>query len=126
DAGYLDAITDPLGRKQAFAYDRVGRVTTETLADGRSIVHSYDANGNPTGITPPGRPAHNFSFTPVNLMASYEPPNVGAGTNQTHYTYNFDRQLTRESRPDGRSIDFDYDIAGRLSSLSTARGSINY
>jgi len=34
----------------------------------------YDANGNVTAITPPGKPAHGFSYTPVDLESAYLPP----------------------------------------------------
>ena len=32
------------------------------------ITWSYDANGNTVGITPPDKPKHDFSFTPVDLV----------------------------------------------------------
>ena len=70
---------------------RLRRRRTGDLADAarwRVVQYAYDANGNLTSLTPPGRPAHAFTHTPVDLMASYIPPNVGAGTNQTLYAYN--------------------------------------
>jgi len=76
--GFLDSITDALGRVQAFTYDPAGRVTQQTLPDGRLITWSYDANGNVIGITPPGRPQHNFAYTPVDLEQQYTPPAVTA------------------------------------------------
>ena len=124
--GFLASITDPLGRVESFAYDPAGRVTTQTLPGGRVVQYAYDANGNLTSLTPPGRPAHAFTHTPVDLMASYVPPNVGAGTNQTLYTYNVDRQLTQVSRPDGQTVAFGYDAAGRVNATTIARGTISY
>jgi RHS repeat-associated protein len=126
NAGYLSTITDPLGHAISFGYDAAGRVTTQTQPDGRQIRYQYDANGNVTAIVPPGRPAHSFAYTPVDLPAAYTPPAVGASTNQTRYSYNADRQLTRITRPDGRSVDFSYDSGGRASTLSLARGAMNY
>jgi RHS repeat-associated protein len=124
--GFLASITDPLGRVESFAYDAAGRVTTQTLPGGRVVQYAYDANGNLTSLTPPGRPAHAFTHTPVDLMASYVPPDVGAGTNQTQYTYNADRQLTQVSRPDGQTVAFAYDAAGRVNATAIARGTISY
>ena len=46
----------------------------------------------------------------------------GGGTNQTLYTYNADRQLTRITRPDGQLVNFDYDPAGRLGVLTLPSG----
>ena len=124
--GYLEAITDPLGRTVRFAYDAAGRVTQQTLADGRVILFTYDAKGNVTTVTPPGRPAHTFAFTPVDLESTYTPPDVGAGTNQTLYAYNADRELTRTTRPDSRLVDLAYDATGRLNALSFSRGDVGY
>ena len=97
----------------------------ETLPDGHTATFAYDAAGNPTAITPPGRPAHDFSYTPVDLISAYIPPEVaGAGLNQTAYAYNLDRQLTRATRPDALLVDLGYDAAGRLSALALPDGQV--
>jgi YD repeat-containing protein len=54
--------------------DEVGRVLSTILPDTREIGFSYDASGNLTSITPPGKPTHEFSYTPVNLLDTYYPP----------------------------------------------------
>lgn len=99
--GYVSSITDPLSRSTDFVYDAVGRVTQQTLPDGRIIRYTYDANGNVTSITPPGRPRHDFAYTPVDLEAQYTPPDLGPGEEATRYAYNADKQLTPD-RPPGR------------------------
>ncbi len=124
--GFVDNITDPLGRNISFDYDAAGRVTHRTLPDGRFVDYTYDANGNVTSITPPGRSAHVFNYIPVNLEQDYTPPIVSTGAEVTQYTYNLDKQLTQISRPDGRAIDIGYDTFGRLSSTTFSRGSVNY
>jgi YD repeat-containing protein len=124
--GYLASATDPLGRTVSFAYDLAGRVAAQTLPDGRVVSYAYDASGNLTLLTPPGRPAHSFTYTPVDLQASYTPPDIGIGDTATSYAYNLDRQLTRVTRPDGKSIDVGYDFAGRPHSLTFSRGSVAY
>jgi RHS repeat-associated protein len=124
--GYLASVTDPTGRVAGFSYDLAGRVIQETLPGGRVIGYGYDANGNLTSLTPPGRPAHTFSYTPVNLTSAYQPPDVLPGPDETRYDYNLDRQLTTVTRPDGKTVNFDYDSAGRLDSVGIARGTIGY
>jgi RHS repeat-associated protein len=124
--GYLASLTDPLSRTVSFDYDSAGRVTRQTMPDGRVIDYGYDAAGNLTSLTPPGRPAHYFNYTPVDLTGVYTPPNIGAGNWQTVYSYNLDRQLTQVSRPDGQTVDLNYDSAGRLSNLITSRGPTAY
>jgi len=76
-------------------------VTTQTRPDGEAILFDYDGVGNVTGVTPPGRPAHAFTLTPVDLLETYDPPPVGAPT-PTSYSYNLARQPTQVTRPDGQ------------------------
>lgn len=61
-----------------FAYDLAGRITTQTLPDTRVIGYAYDGNGNVTSITPPGKPLHEFAYTPVDLESNYDPPPLAA------------------------------------------------
>jgi len=89
DQGYIESITDPLNRTTSFEYDGAGQVITEILPDSRRIYYNYDARSNITSITPPGKPAHTFTYTPVGLEETYNPPPVaGGGTYQTGYAYN--------------------------------------
>ena len=80
------------------------------------VAFSYDANGNLTSVTPPARPAHTFTYTPLDFAASYTPPAL-AGTGATQYRYNRDRQVVGIDRPDGLSTGFQYDPGGRLSGV---------
>ncbi|MCU7850503.1 MAG: hypothetical protein KZQ89_21520, partial [Candidatus Thiodiazotropha sp. (ex Lucinoma kastoroae)] len=124
--GQVSTLTDPLRRVFSFSYDPVGRVTEQMLPDGRVIGYQYDEKGNLTAVVPPGRNAHVFEFTPIDLEASYTPPDVGAGTNITRYGYNLDKQLTTVERPDGTTISLDYDTGGRLSIVTLPRGFFQY
>jgi hypothetical protein len=78
-------------------------VETQTLPDLQVIDFGYDANGNMTSLTPPGRPAHGFLFSGVNLTEQYTPPNVTSelAEPQTEYVYNLDRQLDMTKLPRG-------------------------
>jgi YD repeat-containing protein len=107
-------------------YDAAGRVTQQTLPDGRVIGYAYDANGNLTSIVPPGRPPHHFNYTPVNLESEYLPPSLQPPVSglQTTYSYNLDRQLTQILRPDGQIVDFAYDTAGRLGTVTLPSGEV--
>jgi RHS repeat-associated protein len=124
--GRLDSVIDPLARASTFAYDSADRVIQQTLPDGRTVGYGYDANGNLTGVTPPDRPEHEFTYTPVDLTASYDPPGVAEGATPTNYEYNLDRQLTRILRPDGDTVRFTYDTAGRPQGVIHKDGSLVY
>jgi RHS repeat-associated protein len=113
----LQTVTDALSRTQSYAYDDANRVTTQTFTDGNSVVFGYDSNGNVTSVTPPGKPTHGFGFTPNDLMSSYTPPLLSTEA-PTTYEYNLDKQPTVIHRPDGTTINFTYDSAGRLSTTT--------
>ncbi len=124
--GWLSALTDPLLRTVSFERDAAGRVRRQTLPDGRVIEFSYDANGNLTSLTPPGRPSHGFGFTPVDLPDRYAPPPLPPEPSETSYTYNPDQQLTSAARPDGRSLALSHDSGGRLAAIDFSHGPIGY
>ncbi|MBL1263405.1 RHS repeat protein [Candidatus Methylomicrobium oryzae] len=124
--GYLDSVTDPLGRQVKYEYDLAGRVTRQILPDHREILFDYDAGGNRVSLLPPGRPEHRFTYTPLNQAESSVPPEVAAGANSTLYQYDPDKQLTQIQRPDGLTLDMAYDSAGRLDSLTVPEGRYTY
>ena len=114
--GQLKSVTDALNRTVTFEYDADVRVNKQILPDGREIGFSYDDAGNVTQVIPPGRPAHDFTYTAVNLETTYDPPQVSPplATVTTTTTYTDDGQVDVVTRPDGKQIDFDYDTSGRL------------
>jgi RHS repeat-associated protein len=125
-AGWLDSVTDGLNRITLFDYDLAGRLVSLTMPDGRAIDYTYDLNGNTTSITPPGRSAHVFTYTSIDQEASYDPPPLTAGSTVTNYIYSLDKELLQVLRPDGNSIDYNYDAGGRLSDVTTPRGVTSY
>jgi YD repeat-containing protein len=120
--GYLDTTTDTGGRVFEYDYDGVGRLTDIDLPDPNNVGFGYDANGNMTSVTPPGQLQHGFQYSPVNLEAVYNPPDlVGVPTDTTNTAHNADRQLDLVTRPDSVTIDSGYDTAGRISSVAERR-----
>ena len=76
-------------------------------------------------MTPPGKSAHDFAYSAVDLLSTYTPPTV-SGTGSTSFAYNLDRDLTTVTRPDGETITYGYDTAGRLSSITTPTETASY
>jgi RHS repeat-associated protein len=125
--GYLETITNALNQTTSFAPDGLGRTLTQTEPDGAVIGFSYDGNSNLTSVTPPGKPEHLQTYTPVDLMESYDPPVLDdVPSPQTTYTYNADKQLTNTLRPDGVSLTRSYDSAGRLDLITMPTGTIQH
>ncbi|WP_374079019.1 RHS repeat domain-containing protein [Bdellovibrio bacteriovorus] len=123
-SGFLESVTNPLSQTTGFVYNSAGRVTSKILPDSRVIGFGYDANGNITSITPPGRPAHVFSINAHEIVGSYAPPALsGISVVNTAYQYNLDKQLTQIARPEGSTIDFNYNsTTGVLESFVTPDG----
>jgi RHS repeat-associated protein len=94
------------------------------LPGDRTIAFGYDAAGNPTTVTPPGRPPHQIGFSRVNLPVGYGPPDLGGSGGATSSTYDADRRPTRVTRPDGSEIGIAYDATGHLLSITTPRGEV--
>jgi RHS repeat-associated protein len=124
--GYLQNATDPLGRTLNFEYDAGGRIVREVLPDGREVHYDYDAKGNMVSLTPPGRPSHVFQYTNRDQASEYDPPDAGASSGSTLYEYDLDKSFTRITRPDGQTIDFTYNSAGRLSLQTMPHGTLTY
>lgn len=126
-AGFLQSITDAENRTVRFEYDNVGRVTKQILPDSREIQYGYNANGSVTSITPPGRPAHIFNYNAFDLEDQYTPPDVSGIENPaTIYDYNLDKELIRITRPDGQTVNFNYNDKAQLTSMAIPRGGYTY
>ncbi|MEO8799780.1 MAG: hypothetical protein ABI551_17935, partial [Polyangiaceae bacterium] len=123
--GNLATSTDPLNHTWRYAYDAVGRVTQTTRADGQIVGAAYDADGNVTSVTPASKPAHGFDYFPGPLAKSYTPPSVSGG-GSTSYAYDKDALLTTVSRPDARSVGFEWNAkSGKLDKTTSSAGTTN-
>jgi YD repeat-containing protein len=122
-AGLLWQVTDPAGRQVQLLYDAAGRVYSETLPGSRAVGLGYDPSGNLSSVTPPGQPAHGFTSDAVDRIGTYTPPFVsGAGSLSTIYGYDLDGAPSQVLLPDSTTIVPGYDAAGRLATMTTARG----
>ncbi len=124
-SSYLETVTDAINRTVRFTRDADGRVLSTELPDGRVVSQTLDDNGNLLTLTPPGRPAHSFSYDNRDLIEQYAPP-AATPSGPTGYAWNADMQPTTTTRPDGEVVTSGYDLAGRLLTLTIPRGSFGY
>jgi YD repeat-containing protein len=122
--GFLDSITDPLDQVEVYTPDAVGRVLEVLRPDGETVALEYDAVGNVKWVTPPGRPAHGFGYTPVDQRSLYDPPPLAGGPTPTSWGYDLDRKLAEVTRPDGVTMTYVPDPAGRLSAITCPGGQV--
>jgi RHS repeat-associated protein len=120
--GNITSITDPLSRTISYQYDPAGRLTHQILPDSRVITFTYDVQQRQMTLTPPGRPEHSFTFSPMDLVEDYLPPQIGLGDQDTTATYDLLQQLTGLERPDGSSLAFGYDPIGRTTAITSTQG----
>jgi RHS repeat-associated protein len=123
--GQISHIVNPLGQILTLTHDAALRVQTLERPDGEQITLGYDQTGSVTALTPPGRPAHNFEYTAVGLLALYDPPTAFAGEDRTRYSYDLDRRLKTVLRPDGKTITYTYE-GDRLKTISSPDGAYSY
>lgn len=117
-------VTDTLNQTATLDYDVGDRVKTVTLPGSRLLGLAYDKNSNVATLTPPGQPAHLFDYSKVDLESLYTAPPVATEPSTTIYHYNADKDFTGADRPDGNTLVVMPDSAGRLSSVTTPRGTI--
>ncbi len=121
-SGFLETTVDVLGRTNRMEYDLAGRPTATIRADGTTIGCAFDEHGNQTSVTPPGRSAHLFTHSKVDLPATYTPPGGVAAIT----TFNADRQPVMIARGDGKATAFSYDAAGRVATVDLDGAQIAY
>jgi RHS repeat-associated protein len=112
------SVTDPLLRQTMFSYDATGRLASTSTLAGGTTSFQYDAAGNIDSVQPPGRVASIFTMTAANLTDSYLPPVVGGIAEKTSYEYDRDQNLVAIHRPDGQSITYTRDSAGRATAVA--------
>ena len=117
--------TDPLSLTTSFGYDSDNRVTSATKPDEAQTSSLYDPAGDLASLVPPGKTAHEFTYTLAGDEASYTAPPVDVGSSTTSYSYNLDRQLTLITRPDGKTVSFAFDSAGRPSTTTYDAGTVS-
>jgi len=102
-------------------HDGVGRPRAVTLPGAHDLGLQYDANGNMTSVTPPGKPAHNLEYTDVNLLWNHTSPGA---TLPSQWDYDKDRRPSTFTRADGNTLSavWDPNHSDRLLRVETTSG----
>jgi RHS repeat-associated protein len=120
--GNLAEVIDPLQRAHHYEHDIIGRMRAQTRPDGTRITFDYDAHDNLVSLTPPSRPAHQFRYTGADLAEQYIPPAVPGVDAEARFHYNADLAPAVAEGPSDQQLAFHHDHAGRIESLTLARG----
>ncbi len=116
-----DALGQPLTMTDAtgtssFAYDAIGRLTSESNGAGASTGYGYDNVGQLTSITYPGARSVNYAYDEAGQLASL----TDWSNKTTTFGWTTNGQLANQVDPNGVSQANSYDAAGRLTSLATS------
>ena len=133
--GLVTNSYDARGVQATFTYDDLNRLSQITYSDSTPTArYYYDSQTLPTGA-----PSYTKSNTTGRLLAATygsgatgtyfaydslgriitQKQVTGSTTYSLSYTYNHGGLLTGETYPSGRTLTYNYDAGGRLSSLST-------
>ncbi|MGQ0744198.1 MAG: DUF6531 domain-containing protein, partial [Acidimicrobiales bacterium] len=119
-ADRLGSVTDPLGNRRSTSYDADGNAHSST--DSRSKVTSYvfDPAGQLRSTTYPGAEARQviFEYWPDAKMKSRS---VAGAT--TTYDYDSAGRISTLTDQAGRTTTYEYDSAGRLAGIASPGGS---
>ncbi len=122
-SGAVTSFTDAEGQTTTFAYDGLDRLVLVTDPAGLELATQYDAQGNRVEVTPPGMPAHTFTYDSRDRETSYSAPLVSTEPTVQSTSHDLEGQPTERVHADGRRIEVTYDAAGRIGSATTSQGS---
>ncbi|GAA0398514.1 hypothetical protein GCM10009133_04190 [Cocleimonas flava] len=119
--GNLSTIDGPRDDVQdliQLAYDQQNRLQSLTQANGQSIkVLSYDISGHPTQIQKGEQSPLHISYN-----AQGQPTDIKQRNRSVQYSYDIEGRLTQITSADGEVIRMAYDEAGRLNTLNDNKG----
>jgi YD repeat-containing protein len=120
--------TDPLNHASTFAYDGVGMITSSTDRDGRRIAYQYDAVNRLTAQTWYSDNTALATAITETLLATYDAAgNQLTGQNSIGiYTMTYDalNRVTSVAEPGGQALAFAYDKAGNRTVVQYTDGTL--
>jgi RHS repeat-associated protein len=117
-AGELVSVTNRRGQAITYSYNALGRVARKRHPDGRTVDYTYDARGNLTSAADSVTGKVLMQYDARDFLASIEYPN-GMWFS---FEYNDAGRRTRRTGDDGYILNYSYDNAGRLSSITDGAG----
>ncbi|MDX9975155.1 MAG: DUF6531 domain-containing protein, partial [FCB group bacterium] len=136
--GNLETVTYPDNSIEQFQHDGAGNLVSATNRRGQTIAYEYNSAGQVTRKLCPGMPAVEYGYDSAGRLASVTD---GSGVTSMQYDargfmtyigypsghwfayeYNAAGQRTRRTGDDGFVLDYSYDAAGRLMTVSNGNG----
>jgi RHS repeat-associated protein len=116
--GNLVTVKDAKNQTTTFTYDAKNRLASTTDPLGKTETYAYDGADNLLTRVTPKNDTISFAYDAINQLLSKTLP----GNQVTSYTYDTAGNLTGVTDPDSQ-LTMTYDLANRLTSVSTAGSS---
>jgi RHS repeat-associated protein len=137
EGGQISKVTDPLGTSTSMAYDSVGNLVTRTQPlIGDTVYSDYQLKGKPGKVTDVNSNATTYTYDSLGRVKTVTTLADNATTQYAYVTTcttgmcggaNGQGKLDYVILPDGNKIDYDYDNAGNLITITDNDGNtINY
>jgi RHS repeat-associated protein len=120
NAGQRTSMTDGSGT-QTWTYDSLGRMTTHTNGNNKTVGYDYNIRGELTEIDYPNHGTVTRTYDDDGTLASVEDWN----NNTTSFDYDKDGQLTTTNYANGVVATNTYDNPGRLDAIAYVKGATN-
>ena len=116
------SVTDPNGIVTTSAYDTSGRVTQTGIANTANLLYTY-TNGNLSAIqrtnSSGASQTYNFTYDSFGNMLSVK---VGSRNLAANIYANGNGQLTKQTYGNGATVNYTYDILGRIKTATYSDG----
>lgn len=120
--GNLAKATDALGQATQYGYDSLGRLISQTFADTTTAAFTYDANGNLLTARD-SNSDYAYSYDALGRPIVFTDNALGKSV---QYSYDTAGRLATLTGPEGDPITYNYDAAGRLVKRVTPPGTTTF
>ena len=110
--GMIATVTDPSARIMTYTYDQAGQMTLKAATGGSTYQYAYDSLGRRTSVAV-GAQTWAATWAPGDLLTAQTDP----GGRTTNWQYDTAGRVTGLTYPDGTSLQYGYDTASRLSTI---------
>jgi RHS repeat-associated protein len=124
--GQVDSVRTNDGDTLRYVRDDDQQPTNVPQPGGSNVGLRWDDRGRLVGLTPAGRPEHQFLYTSWGGDSLYLPPSLGNTQGQVGYDYDNVGRLAKVRYSSQDSIVADFDAQSRWSNLNFGAGSVSF